>query len=47
MKTTKPTTATTKATTTRKPEGLPKIVLGAGRNLAYISDTLFDEDLKL
>jgi len=30
----------------RKPEGAPKIILGTGRNLGYISDTLFDEDLK-
>ena len=47
MKTTKTTTANTKTTVTiRKPEGSPKIVLGTGRHLAYISDTLFDEDLK-
>lgn len=31
----------------RKPEGRPKVKLGAGRHIAYISDTLFDDDLKL
>jgi len=31
---------------TKKPDSKPKIVLGAGRHLAYISDTLFDDDLK-
>lgn len=24
----------------------PKIVLGAGKHLAFVSETLFDEDLK-
>ena len=31
---------------TKKPDAPRKIVVGAGRHLAYISDTLFDEDLK-
>ena len=30
----------------RKPEGSPKIIFGGGRNFGYMSDTLFDEDLK-
>ena len=33
--------------TVKKPDGLRKAVLGTGRHLGYISDTLFDEDLKL
>ena len=31
----------------RKPEGRPKVRMGTGRHIAYISDTLFDDDLKL
>lgn len=47
MKTaTKPKNTTKNDSSVRKPEGAPKIVLGTGRNLGYISDTLFDEDLK-
>ena len=30
----------------RKPEGLPKVVLGGGKNIMWISDTLFEQDLK-
>lgn len=30
----------------RKPEGRPKVKQGTGSNLGYISDTLFDDDLK-
>lgn len=30
----------------RAPEGRPKVKLGGGRHIAYISDTLFDDDLK-
>ena len=30
----------------KKPDAPRKIVVGAGRHLAYISDTLFDEDLR-
>ena len=37
---------TKKETINKKPEGLPKITLGIGRNLAFISDNLFEEDLK-
>ena len=37
---------TNKVTINKKPEGLPKITLGIGRNLAFISDNLFEEDLK-
>ncbi|WP_460984108.1 hypothetical protein [Spirosoma fluminis] len=29
-----------------KPDGRPKVKLGTGRHLAFMSDTLFDEDLK-
>ncbi len=29
-----------------QPEGKPKIVLGTGKHLAFVSDTLFDDDLK-
>jgi hypothetical protein len=42
----KPKTTSKTGSSVRKPEGTPKIVLGTGRNLGYISDTLFDEDLK-
>lgn len=35
-----------KTATITKPEGKPKIVLGTGKHLAFISDTLFDDDLK-
>lgn len=42
----KPKTIIKNGSSIRKPEGAPKIVLGTGRNLGYISDTLFDEDLK-
>ncbi len=30
----------------RAPEGRPKVKQGAGRHLMYMSDTLFDDDLK-
>jgi hypothetical protein len=30
----------------RAPEGRPKVKLGAGRHLIFMSDTLFDDDLK-
>ena len=33
-----------KPTATRQ-DGKPKVKLGTGRHLAYVSDTLFDEDL--
>lgn len=47
MKTaTKAKAATNTGSSVRKPKGTPKIILGTGRNLGYISDTLFDEDLK-
>ena len=32
--------------TMRPPEGRPKVKQGGGRFIAYISDTLFDDDLK-
>ena len=31
----------------RKPEGRPKVRMGTGRHLIFMSDTLFDDDLKL
>ena len=37
---------TKKETINNKPEGLPKITLGIGRNLAFISDNLFEESLR-
>jgi hypothetical protein len=30
----------------REPEGRPKVKQGGGRHLMFMSDTLFDEDLK-
>ncbi len=30
----------------RAPEGRPKVKLGGGRHLMFMSDTLFDDDLK-
>jgi hypothetical protein len=30
----------------RAPEGRPKVKQGTGRFIAYMSDTLFDDDLK-
>lgn len=30
----------------RAPEGRPKVKFGTMRHIAYISDTLFDDDLK-
>jgi hypothetical protein len=30
----------------KKPDGPPKVIQGGGRYLGFISDTLFDEDLK-
>lgn len=35
-----------KANDIRKPEGTPKVIFGGGKNFGYMSDTLFDEDLK-
>lgn len=35
-----------KATDVRKPEGSPKVIFGGGKNFGYMSDTLFDEDIK-
>ncbi len=32
--------------TMRPPEGRPKVKFGTMRHIAYISDTLFDDDLK-
>jgi len=29
-----------------KPDGRPKVRQGTGRHLAFMSDTLFDDDLK-
>lgn len=53
---TKPKTATKNLTSVKKsntvrpnmaqPYGKPKIVLGTGRHLAFVSDNLFDDDLK-
>ena len=43
---TKPKTSNKTTKSIRKPEGSPKVIFGGGRNLGYISDTLFDEDLK-
>lgn len=45
MKTTKITPKTSQASV-RKPEGLPKVKLGTGKNVLWMSETLFDEDLK-
>ena len=42
----KPKTTNKDSNNIRKPEGSPKVILGGGRDLGYISDTLFDEDLK-
>lgn len=47
---TKPKSTTSKQTASKKPtvaplDGKPKVKLGTGRHLAYVSDTLFDEDL--
>jgi hypothetical protein len=36
----------TKLNTSSKPEVPLKIIQGGGRHLGYISDTLFDDDLK-
>ena len=44
--TTKTKSVATRTTVIRKPEGLPKVVFGTGRNLGFMSETLFDEDLK-
>ena len=30
----------------RKPDGRPKVKMGSMKNVTYISETLFDEDLK-
>ncbi|WP_020604698.1 hypothetical protein [Spirosoma spitsbergense] len=35
-----------KPVTTKKPDGKPKVKLGTGRNVLFMSDTLFDDDLK-
>lgn len=35
-----------KTTEVRPPDGKPKVQQGTGRHLAFMSDTLFDEDLK-
>lgn len=43
---TKPKTSNKTMKSTRKPKDSPKVIFGGGRNLGYISDTLFDEDLK-
>jgi hypothetical protein len=39
-------TKTKPAEAVRKPEGLPKVKMGTGSKLGYVSDTLFDDDLK-
>lgn len=31
----------------RKPEGRPKVRMGTARHLIFMSETLFDDDLKL
>jgi len=38
--------ASVKKPNAARPEGKPKIVLGTGKHLAFVSDTLFDDDLK-
>ncbi len=35
-----------KTATITKPDGRPKVKFGTGRHLAFMSDTLFDDDLK-
>ena len=35
-----------KLVTTKKPDEKPKVKLGTGRNVVFMSDTLFDDDLK-
>ncbi|WP_288423849.1 hypothetical protein [uncultured Spirosoma sp.] len=37
--------ATKKQTTTR-PDGKPKVKMGTGKAVLFMSDTLFDDDLK-
>ncbi len=36
----------TKPVTIKKPDGKPKVKMGTGRNVVFMSDTLFDDDLK-
>lgn len=36
----------TKPTPIKKPDGKPKVKQGTGRNVLFMSDTLFDDDLK-
>ena len=43
---TKPKTEAKNLVSVKRPEGKPKIVLGTGKHLAFVSDTLFDDDLK-
>lgn len=43
---TKPKVSNKDSNNIRKPEGSPKVILGRGRDLGYISDTLFDKDLQ-
>ena len=43
---TKPKIGAKKLASAKRPGGKPKIVLGTGKHLAFVSDTLFDEDLK-
>jgi hypothetical protein len=35
-----------KLSSVKKPEGKPKVKLGTGKKLLYMSETLFDDDLK-
>jgi hypothetical protein len=34
------------ASVIRKPEGKPKVKMGTGKNILFMADTLFDDDLK-
>ena len=43
---TKPETEGGNLSFTKKPDGKPKVKQGTGRHIAWMSDTLFDDDLK-